>query len=115
MIGDISFGWVGQSVDYRQRIELLYVRRELGETCAYAKPVTFELAKLDPGHLADGPTLSLTREEARQIMQVLWDSGIRPNDGAGSIAETQSLRAHIKFSESVVDRAFKLLEDGKGA
>ncbi len=115
-MNDISSGWMGQCVDYRERIELLFVRSSFGDITSYAKPVVFEMVQREPGTmLGEGPTLSLTREEGRQIMQILWDAGIRPNDGAGSTAESNSLRNHIKLAESVVDRVFKLLEQKNAA
>ena len=57
------------------------------------------------------PTLFLRPEEAQQLFNELWHTGLRPQEGAGSVAEADALRSHISDLRRI---AFKLLDiEGK--
>ena len=41
------------------------------------------------------PTLCLRRELVQHLMDELWRLGVRPQDGAGSLAHVEAMKAHI--------------------
>jgi hypothetical protein len=70
------------------------------------KHITAELTLHDAtprGELFDGgPTLRLTSDEAQQLMNGLWHAGIRPRDGAGSLAHVDATKAHLEDMRRLV-------------
>ena len=67
-----------------------------------AKPVSFTVERHDPNSVYEEPTLAISPQSARSLMQALWDAGIRPEDAnLSSPAEVTALKHHIKFAEGV--------------
>lgn len=94
--------WLAQRSIYRDSTDLVLVEK-WGDMNHVAQPITFTMKEV-PRHTAIGePTLSLPGEQGQQLMQALWDSGLRPNDGAGSGAQVQALTKHIAFAERIAD------------
>src|SRR5262245_11332726 len=42
------------------------------------------------------PTLRLDRNEAQQLINVLWHMGYRPNNGEGTSAQVDAMKAHME-------------------
>jgi hypothetical protein len=55
--------------------------------------------KIEPiengSYISSDRALSLTRDDAQQLMNELWRHGLRPRDGAGSLAHVEATRAHL--------------------
>lgn len=68
-----------------------------------AAPLTFE--PYDQTSVAE-PTLTLRDDQAQQLMDALWDAGIRPTAGHGSVGALKQAEDHI---ESLRKIAFGLL------
>ena len=67
-----------------------------------AKPVSFTVERHDPNSVYEEPTLAISPQSARSLMQALWDAGIRPEDAnLSSPAEVTALKHHIKFAGGV--------------
>jgi hypothetical protein len=49
-----------------------------------------------------GPTFKLTSGEAQQLMNGLWQAGLRPRDGAGSLAHVDAQKAHLEDMRRLV-------------
>src|SRR4051812_19138490 len=114
--GDIRFHWGAYVSDYRESVDIIHVKTIFGMSRAFAKPLVFDYEEVQEHRVApNGPTMSLDMRSAKQLMQALWDAGIRPESGHGSGAEAEALRAHIKFVESVVDRTFKAIDHDQHA
>lgn len=92
--------WRAQMMIYRDGVDLLYFQRQ-GETIAVAQPVNLILTEQPRSDLIEGPTLHLPDNSAQELLQALWDAGLRPSDGTGGSAEVKALRDHIKFAERV--------------
>ncbi len=101
--------WRAQTTIYRGGVDLLYCQRE-GERLFVAQPVNLTMKEQPQTQVIDGPTLHLSGDSGQELLQALWDAGLRPNDGAGSGAEAKSLRDHIKLAERVIDKLFDLRE-----
>lgn len=110
--GDISYRWMAQVVDYRQSVDLMHIRTIFGESKAFAMPMKFVYEEGAPIIYRE-PTLVLQFCEAKQLMQALWDAGVRPENGIASTAVTDAMQAHVKLAESVIDRTFQLLDHQK--
>lgn len=56
---------------------------------------------------SQAPSLSLSHGAAQELMNRLWSLGLRPRDGAGTLAHVDAMRAHIEDLRRV---AFSRLE-----
>lgn len=66
---------------------------------AIATNVEFEMA--DPGRMY-GPGLTISLTAAQELMDSLWQSGIRPSDGKGSSAEVNAVKYHLEDMRRLV-------------
>lgn len=108
--GDINFHWAAQVTPWGRGLQLMKFKRIEGISTHYARPLEMEWVEYkDNTFISDPPTMELETHDAQQLMQLLWDAGYRPNDGAGSTAEATALRAHITSLEKSLESTFKLL------
>jgi len=42
------------------------------------------------------PLMLLENTEAQQLIQTLWDAGLRPNNGEGTSAQIESIKYHLE-------------------
>lgn len=77
---------------------------ENGFESRIAKPVVFEAADDDVVH---EPALTLPIESAQQLMDELWNCGIRPTEGSGSAGSLAATERHLADMKKV---AFGLLK-----
>lgn len=104
--------WFAQSTIYRDCIDLLAVRDGGGEYYDLVQPVELMLKRTERGYAVDSPSMSLSPQSARALMQALWDAGVRPTDPTlSSPAEVTALKAHIKFAEGVTGALLGRLPD----
>jgi len=50
------------------------------------------------------PTMSLERKEAQDLMNRLWDAGIRPVQGKGSAGQLEATEKHLEDMRTLVFR-----------
>ncbi len=77
---------------------------------------TAQEQSLDESAMA-APAVSLPMHEAKQLFQAMWDEGFRPaeRDQVKDYSEVRAaMREHIKFSESVANRALDSLIGARG-
>ena len=94
--------WLAQKSIYRDSVDLVLVEK-WGNENRVAEPVNFTMKVMPDRHSTEAPTLSLPGNQGQELMQALWDAGLRPNDGAGSGAQAQALIKHIAFAERIAD------------
>lgn len=94
--------WLAQRSIFRDGTDLVYVRK-IGDEIDVAQPVNFEFKRLKQYEAIAEPTLVIHGNGGQELMQALWDAGLRPNNGAGSGAEAVALRKHIDFAESMAN------------
>lgn len=98
----INLKWLAQTTIYRDSVDLLGVIDYGNGERHVAKAVTLTMERHEPGMLYGEPTLAISPQSARSLMQALWDAGIRPEDAnLSSPAEVVALKNHIKFAEGV--------------
>lgn len=97
-----------QRAHYGSRIELHFLHSAADGRPAIAKPVEFELQESD-GEYAP-PALSLHRDDAQQLMDALWDAGLRPSEGSGSAGSLAATERHLADMRAI---AFGKLEIAK--
>lgn len=79
--------------DFRRFVDLTaVVYREDGERCV-AIPVSFE--KVGDGAIVN-PTLRISPSAAQELMDSLWQCGLRPTEGSGSAGSLAATERHLK-------------------
>jgi hypothetical protein len=74
-------------------VEVRMMCQLLPGTPAAARPVEFVEAK--EGDWVE-PTFVLGRDEAQQLIDELWRTGMRPTEGAGSAGQLASTERHLE-------------------
>lgn len=90
---------------YRGTIDLLVVHEYANLDAAVGLPVVMQ--RLEPGTMAEQPTLRLRPEDAQGLMDELWRVGLRPTEGTGSAGSLAATERHLADMRSV---AFGLLK-----
>lgn len=92
----------------------VYRRPEnLGSTVIYAGNKQVHLTTVMKQEVrAEGayrePSLVIPDEAAQQLMNGLWHAGFRPNDGAGTLANIESLKSHLDDLRTIAFHALKI-------
>ncbi len=58
------------------------------------------LCTLDPGE-AVRPFLELEESEAQNLIDTLWQAGLRPSDGTGSAGQLAATQAHLEAMQDI--------------
>lgn len=72
---------------------------------AVATNITFEVIQ---SHHVPQPLTTLELNEAQELMDELWNCGIRPTDGAGSAGAMQRAENHIKDLQKITYKLLKI-------
>lgn len=86
-------------LEYSQKSGKLYV----------AEPVV--MMERDDG-LSIQPTLQLEPAQAQQLMDDLWECGVRPTEGTGSAGAMSAVQAHLKDLRKLLSAAVEVNLDG---
>jgi len=54
------------------------------------------------------PTITMSKQEAQVLMDSLWDSGIRPTEGAGSAGSLAATQKHLQDMRKIVFKQLKI-------
>jgi len=68
---------------------------------AVAQPVTLKTED-DPYSYQISPMFEMTRENAQKLMDDLWECGLRPSSGAGSVGQLAATEYHLEDMRKLV-------------
>ncbi len=102
--------WMAQNSMWMDRYELVCFHYE-GNT-RIVRRFSERVDAVPEGHMITEPTLSVSGDEAQQIMNALWDTGLRPNNGAGAVAHTEAIEAHLQDMRTIAFNRLKI-SDGR--
>jgi len=83
-------------------VEILVTDRENGKP----RQAVIEWKPIDEMGIQLDPTVRLTNDAAQVLMDDLWNSGIRPTEGAGSAGAMRAAERHIEDLRKI---AFKVI------
>ena len=83
-----------QSSDWRQHIEfvLMDLMPETNQV-AYGESVSMKTHEVDG--MVHEPTFSLLPQQAQLLMDDLWNCGLRPTEGVGSVGQLKATQNHL--------------------
>lgn len=83
-----------------RRIELLFtcIDRDSGRL-SIAQEVIFK--ECADGELGGGPTISISSQDAQDLMDDLWRCGLRPTEGAGSAGSLAATERHLRDMQAI--------------
>lgn len=73
-----------------------------GESLVRFQQIIEPIEKSNVGVFIRDVGLPLTADDAQQLMNELWRVGMRPRDGAGSLAHVEATRAHLEDLRKLV-------------
>lgn len=90
------------SAPWSDSIELLILQRLYpGErNFAVAKPI--EMHTVPEGSYITDPSLRLSHTAAQQLMDNLWQCGLRPSEGSGSAGSLKATEKHLEDMRKLV-------------
>lgn len=89
-----------ECVDFGRAIEV-HIGRQLDEDPGFllvASPLVMEKKNKDFRH---PPAISLSIDDAQQMMDQLWKCGIRPKEGSGSAGSLSATERHLKDMQRI--------------
>ncbi len=89
---------------------LIYQEPQLpGERRGYV--TSFTLEKIEEGEcVVPQPTITMYPQDAQTLMDELWQCGLRPTEGHGSVGQLGATEKHLKFAEQLVRHTLKMKE-----
>jgi len=97
-----------QSSPWWKGVEICIMSLERGHYYV-AKPVVMEEADLCS---IVEPTLKISIDAAQTLMDDLWNCGIRPTNGAGSVGQLQATERHLEDMRRIALKRLGLGEEG---
>lgn len=83
----------------------LHLFNDQGHQLAVAKPVVMEA--IENGAFAT-PMLNIGMETAQQLMDELWNCGVRPTEGSGSAGSLAATERHLADMKKLAFHALKV-------
>ena len=84
--------------DWSEGVSIYMRQRIVGVGASVAAPVS--MVKHEAGGIAS-PMLRLAIHEAQQLMDELWQCGLRPTEGTGSAGSLAATERHLKDMQTV--------------
>jgi hypothetical protein len=89
----------------------IYIREPLGEgRISYAEPITMS-EPLDDSRFIQ-PAFTITKESAEQLMEDLWNAGIRPAATKPQGETIAALKDHLEDSKAVAHQLLNYVLSG---
>ncbi len=85
-----------QRVDFGLRIALYIYRRGSAGVDAVAEPLTLRTITNQEVGMSHQPTLQLNPTQAQELIDTLWDCGVRPTEGSGSAGALAATQRHLE-------------------
>ena len=66
------------------------------------KPILLELEPYEQGMYIAEPSLKMPEDLAQKLLQALWETGLRPNNGESSLAHVEAMKYHLEDMRRLV-------------
>lgn len=91
---------MARKANWSGEVEILVMeKRERG--FAYAEQVVMYYDPDNPGRIIE-PTFKLSYDAAQQLMDDLWQAGLRPSEGSGSAGALAATQKHLEDMRKLV-------------
>lgn len=80
-------------------IDITIGAKSIDGKMAVAAPI--EMKEIAPGGVAPA-TISMPTESARELMDAMWNAGVRPSNGEGNIGQIGAMREHLEDMRRLV-------------
>lgn len=84
-----------------------FLRERYSDCVMLAKPVTMEKVEEGQHIYTPEPTFVLHISEAQNLMDKLWDCGLRPSEGSGSAGAMAATQKHLEDMRTLVFKETK--------
>jgi hypothetical protein len=82
----------------------LYMHSRLSDQIAVPEPIVFKALSSDGSDYGEirPPLLTLSRDEGQELMDELWNVGLRPSEGSGSAGSLAATERHLADMRTLV-------------
>ena len=105
--GDKKIEIMARRENWQEGVSLFLRHVTIGSSIVVAKPLTFE--SYENGEIAK-PFLQLSIHTAQQLMDELWQCGLRPTEGTGSAGSLKATENHLADMRKIVFKQLNLKE-----
>ena len=100
-VGDVlPKEWMARREYWNRGVSLFARQVHVGKGVMVAKELEFETVEEDGLHME--PFTVLRIQEAQQLMDELWQCGLRPTEGSGSAGSLAATERHLKDMRLIV-------------
>ncbi len=89
-------------------IALYFTISPVPGTLLAANPIVF--TEVAPENFISPPAVLLPNRVAQELMDQLWDCGVRPSEGSGSAGALAATQAHLRDTQTYLARAWAIVE-----
>jgi hypothetical protein len=94
--------FVRNEIQYLTSIQIALFNESQSGKVSVAEPITFRELENNELSYSQKPLINLSEADAQQLMDGLYDAGIRPTAGAGSIGQLSAVQYHLQDMRSLV-------------
>lgn len=84
--------------DWQEGVSIFMRQRTAGLRTVFAEPVVMK--EREPGTMLE-PMLRLGIHQAQQLMDELWQCGLRPTEGTGSAGSLAATERHLRDMQTI--------------
>lgn len=85
---------------FTNALSVFFFRRQKGQLQVIPPVTLVNVAD----YIDQEPSMSLTIDEAQQLMDELWRAGLRPSEGSGSAGAMAATERHLQASETMLTK-----------
>ena len=95
--------------DWAQGVSIYMRRVIVGVSVDFAEPIKFETVPIEKACETSVvvPTMRLSIQSAQQLMDELWQCGLRPTEGTGSAGSLAATERHLADMRALVFKGAK--------
>jgi len=90
---------------WRDAVDVLLYEEHDG--ARYVARGSLTLERVEHGDVVGEPTFSLPAHSAQEMMDALWDCGLRPSEGSGSAGQLAATQKHLEDMRLIALQGFK--------
>lgn len=94
--------WIRASRGYRHHISLQFGIQHPDGRWSMAQPIVMFADPKDDGISEPVPFMEIDTGTAQQLMDELWNCGLRPTEGTGSAGAMAAVQEHLKDMRALV-------------
>ena len=94
-----------QRTPWRDSVDVLIYEENDG--ARWVTRAEFTVERLQEGQVVGEPTFTLEAHTGQELMDALWDCGLRPSEGSGSAGQLAATQKHLEDMRLIALQGFR--------